>query len=267
MKKIPLKILPAFFLSLALFGCKNAPKEIRTEHMKHSFQEAYKSEAPDSVAAEFDVEYIVEGFNKEALDSMNTAICSFLCGSRQYSDLSGAVPSLCAKLAENYRKGVEELQKDLDQEAIANQRSYGAYNWTYDYEGKVGKVFDGILPYKFTVTSYEGGMHGYSGDYCILLSSDSGKIIKEEDFFVDGYKDRLGSMILSSIKDSGRLEDLFNHDSVEPNGNFYVESGEITYIYNPYEIAPYASGKIEVKLPWKTVEPILRNEFKPEETK
>ena len=44
----------------------------------------------------------------------------------------------------------------------------------------------------------------------------------------------------------------------EPNGNFYVSEEGITWVYNPYEIAAYASGVIELPISWETLKPFLQ---------
>ena len=45
---------------------------------------------------------------------------------------------------------------------------------------------------------------------------------------------------------------------IGPNGNFSVSEDGVTYIYNHYEIAPYAMGIIRVTLPWDDVRELLK---------
>ena len=40
--------------------------------------------------------------------------------------------------------------------------------------------------------------------------------------------------------------------------NFILGDDEITFIYNPYEIAPYDKGNTELTLSYKILEPILK---------
>ena len=44
----------------------------------------------------------------------------------------------------------------------------------------------------------------------------------------------------------------------EPNGNFSVSDTHVTWIYNPYEIAPYAMGSIELSVSWNDLKPYLK---------
>lgn len=44
----------------------------------------------------------------------------------------------------------------------------------------------------------------------------------------------------------------------EPNGNFSVSEEGVTWTYNPYEIAPYAMGAIELAVRWSDLKPYLK---------
>jgi len=41
----------------------------------------------------------------------------------------------------------------------------------------------------------------------------------------------------------------FQGDAFEVNENFYFENGNIVFLFNPYEIAPYAGGTSELIIP------------------
>ena len=49
------------------------------------------------------------------------------------------------------------------------------------------------------------------------------------------------------------MEMLFIQE-VEPNDNFYITEDGVTFIYNHYEIAPYAMGIIKITIPWNELE-------------
>jgi hypothetical protein len=50
----------------------------------------------------------------------------------------------------------------------------------------------------------------------------------------------------------------FENDDFALNDNFYFSKEEMVFIYNPYEIAPYAGGTIELRIPFSALEGILR---------
>lgn len=85
----------------------------------------------------------------------------------------------------------------------------------------------------------------------------TGNLLTESGFFKEGYKDRLSELLSSRLAES--LENpsdtsmLFTQE-IGPNGNFTAGEEGVTYIYNQYEIGPYAMGIIRVTLPWEDIE-------------
>ena len=55
-----------------------------------------------------------------------------------------------------------------------------------------------------------------------------------------------------SLKDAG-----FFTDPVKPTDNFYITGEGIGFFYNQYDIAPYASGSIDVFIPFRELKDVL----------
>ena len=93
-----------------------------------------------------------------------------------------------------------------------------------------------------------------------------GDMVNEQDLFIDDYYEPLKTLLLNALiaqtDNAESKRDLrrmgYSVADVVPNENFYVTQEGITYVYNPYEIAPYAMGCIEIFLPWETVRPLIR---------
>ena len=91
--------------------------------------------------------------------------------------------------------------------------------------------------------------------------------MSEQDLFTYDYYEPLKSLLLEALiaqtdeaetrKDLRRLG--YSVADVVPNENFYVTDEGITYVYNPYEIAPYAMGCIQISLSWDSIRHLLRN--------
>ena len=123
-----------------------------------------------------------------------------------------------------------------------------------------------LWSYAMDVYEYTGGAHG--NRYLLIQNYDleTGDMVNEQDLFIDDYYEPLKSLLLEALiaqtdeaetrKDLRRLG--YSVADVVPNENFYVTDEGITYVYNPYEIAPYAMGCIEIFLPWETVRPLIR---------
>jgi hypothetical protein len=70
-------------------------------------------------------------------------------------------------------------------------------------------------------------------------------------------KEKTGSDDLAALKEKGYLNamDMF------PTENFILGEETITFIYNPYEIAPYNMGSTELIIPYNDVDKILKTTF------
>ena len=124
-----------------------------------------------------------------------------------------------------------------------------------------------LWSYAIDVYEYTGGAHG--NRYLLIQNYDLriGDAVSEQDLFIDDYYEPLKTLLLEALiaqtdkaetkKDLRQLG--YSVADVVPNENFYVTPAGITYVYNPYEIAPYAMGCIQISIPWDSVRHLLRN--------
>ena len=124
-----------------------------------------------------------------------------------------------------------------------------------------------LWSYAMDVYEYTGGAHG--NRYLLIQNYDlrTGDAVSEQDLFIDDYFEPLKTLLLEALiaqtdkaetkKDLRRLG--YSVADVVPNENFYVTPAGIAYVYNPYEIAPYAIGCIQISIPWDSVRHLLRN--------
>ena len=124
-----------------------------------------------------------------------------------------------------------------------------------------------LWSYAMDVYEYNGGAHG--NRYLLIQNYDlqTGDAVSEQDLFIVDYYEPLKTLLLEALivqtdeaetkKDLCRLG--YSVADVVPNENFYVTPEGITYVYNPYEIAPYAMGCIQISIPWDSIRHLLRN--------
>jgi hypothetical protein len=111
-----------------------------------------------------------------------------------------------------------------------------------------------------------GGAHGLETRNYYNFNLTTGKLITEKDLYIDNYKSALTQLIKkriveesTEIKTLADLEEsIFWTDSIKPNGNFYITDESINYVFNPYEIAPYAFGETEITLTFDRIKSILK---------
>ena len=154
-------------------------------------------------------------------------------------------------LAQEYR---EENLPMLEEEGLENSASL---NWSDLVSGSIEGQKDNILSYVVEHHAFRGGAHGMTAVTAYNFDTKSGKEIQETDFFKNGYEEKLTKLLTARLPEAvggpENMEMLFIQE-VEPNDNFYITEDGVTYIYNHYEIAPYAMGIIKITIPWNELE-------------
>ena len=154
-------------------------------------------------------------------------------------------------LAQEYR---EENLPMLEEEGLENSASL---NWSDLVSGSIEGQKDNILSYVVEHHAFRGGAHGMTAVTAYNFDTKSGKEIQETDFFKNGYEEKLTKLLSARLPEAvggpENMEMLFIQE-VEPNDNFYITEDGVTYIYNHYEIAPYAMGIIKITIPWNELE-------------
>ena len=108
-----------------------------------------------------------------------------------------------------------------------------------------------LWSYAMDVYEYTGGAHG--NRYLLIQNYDD---------YYEQLKTLLLEALIAQTDEAETRKDLcrlgYSVADVVPNENFYVTDEGITYVYNPYEIAPYAMGCIQISLSWDSIRHLLR---------
>lgn len=138
---------------------------------------------------------------------------------------------------------------------------------TYESGYKVSLNTKNLLSIVHSFYEYSGGAHGYfaSTGYNFLISSGDLMLLTDvirddrlEEFF------KLAEDILkvkyetNSLSEAGLFEDEL---PVNPKQDFFLTGKEIVLQYDPYEIAPYYFGEVEVNIPYSEVIHIMTSKF------
>jgi hypothetical protein len=117
-----------------------------------------------------------------------------------------------------------------------------------------------IISYAFT-----GGAHGLETHEFYVIDLKSGKILALTDILSEGFEKELTMIITQKFKDLNSLKPTrqlseagFFTDTVKPNDNFYITGEGIGFLYNHYEIAPYASSPNNCFLPFSELEAMIK---------
>lgn len=121
-----------------------------------------------------------------------------------------------------------------------------------------------ILSFYIDQYAFTGGAHGLQTREYTVVNLWTGKEVRLKDIFKENYETRLSAILsdkihvknhlptTQSLKDAG-----FFTDTIKPNDNFYITREGIGFLYNQYDIAPYASGSIDVFIPFNEVKDLM----------
>ena len=143
------------------------------------------------------------------------------------------------------------------------------YNYHYILKTDIEKGYLGTDVYHVYLDYYEGGAHGIDQHLTINFDHDTGRQLMLADVFVPGYDQQLSASLqkaLCSYAGVKNLKELKNQGYLNamdmfPSENFVLGEEAITFIYNPYEIAPYEKGSIELTLDYSDLDNILNYSF------
>ncbi|NDW17695.1 DUF3298 domain-containing protein [Dysgonomonas sp. 216] len=165
----------------------------------------------------------------------------------------------------------EAYEKSLMDEYVDIARDFGGESAAFFgdlYQTIKTEIIDdslkNIVIVKTTNESYMGGAHGSYIESYYNIDMQKALLLKEKELFGDENNQNISQLITKSLQDKygESIHDvLFEIDSIQPNGNFYINADGITYVYNQYEIAPYSSGIIKAFIPYEKVKEFLKPEY------
>ena len=243
MKRIVL-FLSAFLL---LAGC-NA---VRTETYQDDLVMPLEDGQQDSLLFSVSIEYVVTGMKVEVRQNINKAIVA------QAFDLEGGDASL-EETAIRYRENL--IDEYMNENAVLEN---GVRSWEDRLGGAFQKKYKNYMNYLVSYYSFRGGAHGIQTLSNIVFDAKTGEQVHEEDLFAPGYEAPVAQLLRLAVKTSMEEEDpelmqLVNLESVVPNGNFSVHEDGMEWLFQPYEVGPYALGIVNAALSWEDLKPFLK---------
>lgn len=174
-----------------------------------------------------------------------------------------AVDSFIRSYVNNYRKDV--LPFYLENKEKEDGAAWFEYYYTLSTKGE--QVNDTLYNYIANVELYEGGAHGSHNTFYFNFNLNTGKKLELEDIFVPGYKPTLTKILLKklmeqqAVKTLGELNEKGFLDfgtPMYPSKEFLLHKNTIEFLYNEYEIAPYALGKTILQIPFRDLVQIMK---------
>ena len=269
-KMIENRLMAGFSLLIAcvlLVGCER--NALQTTSLS-SEQVCYLTDAQeDSLTVSIHIEYPTAIGKTDALNNIQRDLKHRLFG-EAYIDMEPqqALDAYVAMIKTEYKINNLPLKEDWEKD----NRDYEYAPICCEEQVLTGSVMGevkGILSYCVERYVYTGGAHGSNFRQFVNYNLQTGEQIDEEQLFAENYQEPLTQLLLQYMVEQNDeialIQDLqeagYNVDDIHPNDNFYLAEEGITYVFNPYDIAPYALGETEILIPWSALQNILKPEF------
>ena len=269
-KMIENRLMAGFSLLIAcvlLVGCER--NALQTTSLS-SEQVCYLTDAQeDSLTVSIHIEYPTAIGKTDALNNIQRDLKHRLFG-EAYIDMEPqqALDAYVAMLKTEYKINNLPLKEDWEKD----NRDFEYAPICCEEQVLTGSVMGevkGILSYCVARYVYTGGAHGSNFRQFVNYNLQTGEQIDEEQLFAENYQEPLTQLLLQYMVEQNDeialIQDLqeagYNVDDIHPNDNFYLAEEGITYVFNPYDIAPYALGETEILIPWSALQNILKPEF------
>lgn len=226
---------------------------VRTETYQDDLVMPLEDGQPDSLFFSVSLEYVVTGMKVEVRQKINKAIVA------QAFDLEGGEGVTLEETAIRYRENL--IDEYMNENAVLEN---GVRSWEDRVGGAFDKKYKHYMNYLVSYYSFRGGAHGIQTLSNIVFDAKTGEQVHEADLFVPGYEAPVAQLLRLAIKSAMEAEDpelmqLVNLEEVVPNGNFSMHEDGMEWLFQPYEVGPYALGIVSATLPWEDLKPFMKN--------
>lgn len=138
--------------------------------------------------------------------------------------------------------------------------------YTLDTKVRVVRQDSALVAMRMGGYSFQGGAHGSHLTIFMNWDTKAKKMLSLKDILIDNYKPVLDSVGEQFFRKQGNLTPtqslkdnyFFTKDKFTLNDNFLITPAGLNFLYNEYEIKPYAAGQTELFIPYKQIQKLLR---------
>ena len=154
-----------------------------------------------------------------------------------------------------YQTAFEEDRKE-----VKETPSFGiSHSMWIDFVGQKEK----LATFAISFYDYEGGAHGIEGNRYFTINLTTRHILTLNDLFNEKDLPKVKTLLWEQYNNSNKeYEPLIGVDSFNLSNNIYLDSRGVHFIYDVYEIAPYAAGEQDLLLYFGQLEELFKPEFK-----
>ena len=117
--------------------------------------------------------------------------------------------------------------------------------------------------------AFTGGAHGNYGTGYYNFNTKTGQSLGLGDILVTNYQERLKGIVEpifrkayleEGMKNYSEAGFYFEEDEFVLTDNFAITKDGLKFLYNPYEIGPYAMGQQEIIIPYNSLKTLIRKD-------
>ena len=141
-----------------------------------------------------------------------------------------------------------------------------AIPWSYECHATAATPFPGILTLAYEEYTYAGGAHGLPSEKFVNLSTLNGQPLELEALLKPFQMKELEKAAEAAFREQHGLAEggsinatgfIFEEDRFALPQNMLIQEAGLYFLYNVYEIAPYAAGPQELTLPYDQIRGLL----------
>lgn len=218
-----------------------------------SFLKSYNNCLPTDTCTYFKVDYI-EAVSGSNMDKVNKLITNIINNSLTFGDK--AVTNIQAA-ADTFMAQYVSMRKEFPE---------SPQYWYLELSVSANLDHPKIINIASGNSSYMGGAHPNSYLEYYNISKETGDTLTLGNLFAAGFEKKLNELIDAKFRKDNNIaagESLSDkgglfENKISFNYNWVISNdGSITFLYNPYEIASYAQGPIDITLTKEEIAPLL----------
>lgn len=289
-KKILCLIATAIVVGALCIGCgtKNSSteeaKDTTTEKSEENLDTATENSQDDTIEEKdvaeksadikeesLEIE-VVNRYNNYYADDSNEQLAkisneTLVIYNEGYDKLKAAIKDFSQEMQDLSEHFADEVKETYE---TSGKDGMGIGKWFSEYTVHIRRADSKLLSFEGVSSTYTGGAHPYTFSTGWTYDSQTGILLGLDDVLVD--KNAVKDIVIEKLENHEYNEDFFeewketaNKYFDETDGSYipiwFITSEGINFVFNPYEIAPYATGKIVVKLPFDEYKDILNSEY------
>lgn len=240
-------------------GCE---KDITTTPFEYHETFKLSEHADDSPALKFDMELaLIETKDKSATENINQAIAYTM-----FESHNNSIKEACEEFVAQRKKEYLELLPEY----INSKNNGMPAVWFYNYyiaNSNVEEGYKGFLNYIIMWEEFTGGAHPNSYYTVLNFNPKNGEEVVLSDILKEEYEEPLTNILIKNLAEQLQVEDiegikekgyLYQDTEMFISNNFILDTDKIVFIYNRYEIAPYALGDIMINVTYNEIKDLMK---------